>query len=140
MEKLKTILAIIGLLLIGFLAGFVSHRQLVKKEFNKVAQMGEAPFFRDHLMETLAPTSSQEAELKKILEAHGERMMKMMQESRQGRRALATQLEEELMPILDEQQKKRLQEFNRRFKRPPRRGKGKGRPGGPPAKRLGDNK
>ncbi|GAB5555574.1 MAG: hypothetical protein Sapg2KO_51650 [Saprospiraceae bacterium] len=135
MEKLKTILAIVGLLLMGFLTGFVSHRQLVKKEFKKVARMGETPFFRDHLIETLAPTASQEAELNKILEAHGQRMMKMVQENRQERRALVTQLEEELTPILDEQQKERLKEFNQRFKRPPRRGNGKGRPGGPPPKR-----
>lgn len=131
MEKLKTTLAILGLLLIGFLAGFVSHRQLVKKEFNKVAQMGEAPFFRERLVEALAPSEAQEAALNKILEAHSQRMMKSMQENRQERRALVNQLEADLSPILDEAQQEQLKEFNRRFKRPPRRGKGRP-PGGPP--------
>lgn len=131
MEKLKTTLAILGLLLIGFLAGFVSHRQLVKKEFTKVAQMGEAPFFREQLVKALAPSEAQEAALDNILEAHSQRMMKSMEENRQERRTLVNQLEEELTPILDEAQQERLKEFNRRFKRPPRRGKGPP-PGGPP--------
>lgn len=135
MEKLKTVLAIVGLLLIGFLAGFISHRQMVKQEFTKVARMGEAPFFRTRLVEALAPTPTQEAQVDEILEAHSQRMTKAIQENRQKRRALVNQLEEDLSPILEEDQKERLKEFNRRFKRPPRRNKGEGRPNGPPSGR-----
>lgn len=138
MEKLKTVLAIIGLLLIGFVSGFVSHRQMVKKEFSKVARMGEAPFFRERLIQAINPTESQQVELDNILSAHSERMMKTMRENRAERQALVSELEAELNPILDDDQKARLKEFNRRFKRPPRRGKG--RPGGPPPHRKGDNK
>ena len=136
MEKLKTILAIIGLLLIGFVGGFVSHRQMVKKEFNKVARMGEAPFFKERLLQAIDPTESQQAELDNILSAHGERMMKMMKENRAERQALVNQLEAALNPILDEDQKERLKAFNRRFKRPPRRGQGP--PDGPPPHRKRD--
>lgn len=136
MEKLKTAFAIVGLLLIGFVAGFVSHRQMVKKEFTKVARMGEAPFFRAQLIEAIAPNEEQKAELDKILETHTQRMMKMMQENRKERRSLVNQLEEDLTPILDEDQKERLKEFNRRFKRPPRRGPG--RPGRPPRGKFGE--
>jgi uncharacterized membrane protein len=125
MEKLKTILAIVGLLLIGFVSGFISHRQLVKKEFTRVSKMGEAPVFRQHLLEVLAPNADQRTKINPILEAHSKQMMQVMQENRQKRKALIAQLETELEPILNDDQKKKLKQFNRRFKRPENRQPGR---------------
>lgn len=119
MDKIKTILAVFGLIMIGFMAGFVTHRQLVKKEMQRVVRLGEAPMFRDHLIRHLDPDPEQKAAIERVLDQHVQEMRQLMQNNRQSRADLIRQLEADLKPVLSEQQLEQLQQFNRRFKRPP---------------------
>ncbi|MEO0340101.1 MAG: hypothetical protein AAF242_12905 [Bacteroidota bacterium] len=131
MNTLKTILAIIGLILIGFVGGFITHRQMIKKEVTKVRQLGEAPFFLRHLMDVVDPTEEQRLELQPILREHAKAMGEHMRENRDQRQTLIKELEEKIHPILTEEQIERLERFNERFKRGARRGPGERRMEGP---------
>ncbi|HKK76419.1 MAG TPA: hypothetical protein VJ953_15170 [Saprospiraceae bacterium] len=130
MDKIKTILAVFGLIMIGFMAGFVTHRQLVKKEMQRVVRLGEAPMFREHLVRQLDLNPKQKIQVQSILDKHVQQMRQLMQTNRQSRADLMHQLEADLKPILSEQQLEQLQQFNRRFKRPLPEGR-------PPMKRRG---
>lgn len=131
MDKIKTILAVFGLIMIGFMAGFVTHRQLVKKEMQRVVRLGEAPMFREHLVRQLDLNPEQKIEVQSILDKHVQEMRQQMQNNRQSRADLMHQLEADLKPVLSEQQIKQLQQINRRFKRPPPEGRPPMRPIGP---------
>ncbi len=124
MNTLKTVLAIIGLILIGFVGGFITHRQMIKQEVTKVRQLGEAPFFMRQLMNVVDPTEEQRAQLQPILRAHAKTMGEFMRENRNQRQTLIKDLEAQIHPILTEEQIKRLEHFHERFKRGPRRGPG----------------
>lgn len=119
MDRFRTILAVGGLVLIGFVAGFITHRQMVKKEMERVVQLGEAPMFRNHLIRVLHPTDEQKKEMETILDEHVKEMKALMLNNRQERGQLIQELEQDLKPILTEEQLETLQQFNRRFKRPP---------------------
>lgn len=119
MDKLRTILAVFGLVLIGFVGGFFTHRQMVTKEMQRVVRLGEAPMFRQHLVRALQPDVEQKVQIDKILDAHVKEMRSLMQNSRQERSQLVQQLEQKLEPILTEEQQTTLKNFNQRFKRPP---------------------
>lgn len=119
MNNIKTTLAVIGLLLIGFIGGFITHRQLVKKEMRRVVRLGEAPLFRQHLIERLDPDSAQLSQIESVLEEHVLEMQQLMLSNRQARADLIRELEKELQPILTKEQLEQLHDFNQRFKRPP---------------------
>jgi Spy/CpxP family protein refolding chaperone len=129
MDKVKNILAVFGLITIGFIAGFVTHRQLVKKEMQRVVRLGEAPMFREHLVRQLDLQPEQKVQVEQILDKHVQQMRQLMQDNRRSRADLIRNLEDDLKPVLSEQQLEQLQRFNRRFKRLPPPG------GGPPAER-----
>ena len=119
MSYTKTILAVIGLLIIGFFAGFTTHRQLTQKEVQRVVRLGEAPLFREHLLQALELDSAQEEQVEAILDEHLEEMRRLMRANQQSRRNLVQQLEADLEPLLKPQQLEALRDFNRRFKRQP---------------------
>jgi uncharacterized membrane-anchored protein YhcB (DUF1043 family) len=119
MDKVKTIFAVFGLIMIGFLAGFITHRQLVKKEMQRVVRLGEAPMFREHLVRHLDLNAEQKVQVEQILDKHVQEMRQLMQNNRRSRADLIRELEADLEPVLSEQQLEQLQRFNRRFKRPP---------------------
>ena len=116
METAKTILAIIGLLAIGFIAGFWFHRGVVHKKVERIVRLGEGPVFQERLIERLDPRPDQVAELEEILHDHALEMGKMMRRTRAQRQELLMDLEDKLHPVLDSVQMEKLHQFHRRLK------------------------
>ena len=116
MENMKTVLAVIGLIAIGFVGGFITHRQMVKQEVQKVSRLGQAPMFLRHIHEIVNPTEEQQKALEPILREHAMEMAKLMRSTRGERQDLLHELEVAVQPILTEEQIERLQHFNRRFR------------------------
>ena len=115
MDNLKTILAIIGLLTIGFVGGFIAQRHFFHQQVEKVSRMGEGQVFKNHLIGRLHPTEEQQALLDPILKEHARSMAQLSMRNRIERQALLTALEAKLAPILDSTQLNQLHQIHQRF-------------------------
>lgn len=129
MKNIKGIITIIGLLALGFVGGFFTHRQVTIQKVQKVREIGQARGFQRHLLDFLEPTAEQRAELQPIIERYADQMGEQWKAHRQERRALVEAMHQEIKPLLTESQIERLDEFSRRVrgrrdmngKPPPRR-------------------
>jgi len=115
MKNLKTILALIALVAIGFVGGFYTHRTISKKYVNRLVKLREAPGFEAHLYRMLEPTEEQKQQLNPIVERYAEKVTTMHRSFRHERHALLDSMHAEIKPLLDEQQVERLERFGKRF-------------------------
>lgn len=127
MKNFKTILTIIGLLVIGFTAGFFTNRELVKRHIQKVGEMGGGPRLHDYIYTAIEATDEQKEVLGPIIKEHGRELSKLMRETRTNRKEIMdkmfTAVREELTPAQQEQ----LTAFRKKYlkrKRPDRGRKG----------------
>lgn len=122
MEYGKTILAMIGLVLIGFFAGFFTHQQMTVNRFKKIASFGMKEGFKRHLYRVIEATEEQQQILDPIVEDHATKIGAIHQKGRQEHQKEIAELHNRLEPHLNDEQIKRLKKFSRRFRRN-RRGK-----------------
>ena len=125
MDAFKTILAVIGLVLIGFFAGFFTHRQMTVKRIEKIADMARGPGFQRQLLDNLNVTAEQRKKLDPVVRDFGRRMAELHRDSREKRRAVIDSLHNTIKPHLTPEQTEKLEKFSRRFR-------GGQRPGGRP--------
>ena len=116
MKNLKGILTIIGLIALGFTAGFFTHRQVTIKQVQKVREIGQAPGFQRHLLKYLEPTEDQREQLAPIIRRYGQQMGDQMKEHRQERKTLVDSMHEEIKPLLTDEQLEKLDDFSKRFR------------------------
>lgn len=116
MNTLKTVLAIIGLVLIGFVAGFFVHRQISKEMIREVSRMGQAKGLENHLLNRLQVDEEQKEILLPIIEVHSHKIDSLHRNLRRQRRLIIKDMHEEMKPHLNETQIEQLEEFNRRFR------------------------
>lgn len=127
MTNIKGILTIIGLLAIGFTAGFFTHRQVTVQQIKKVREIGQAPGFERHLLRFLAPPPEQRQQLEPIIQRYARQMGDQRREHRQELKTLVESMHREIKPLLTPEQVKKLDEFSRRVRgrrdrnAPPRR-------------------
>jgi hypothetical protein len=115
MKNLKTILSIIGLLSIGFVSGFLTHRSVSKQMVHRVAKLRNANGFENHLYELLQPTEQQRDQLQPIVARYAHKIADAHKDMRNTRRIILDSMHAEIIPLLDDQQKEKLQGFNKRF-------------------------
>ncbi len=127
MKNFKTILTIVGLLVIGFTAGFFTNRELVKRHIQKVGEMGGGPRLHDYIYTAIEATDEQKAVLGPIIKEHGRELSKLMRETRTDRKEIMDKMfaavGEEITPTQQEQ----LTAFRKKYlkrKRPDRGRKG----------------
>lgn len=118
MNTLKTILALTGLLFIGFVAGFIVHRQMMLKEVKKVAEMQYAFGLTRNMAELIAAEDAQLEHIQPIITKYAQQIARNNREFREERKALLEAMEKELEPLLEKEQLEKLKRFNRRFRRP----------------------
>ena len=119
METLKTILAIIGLILIGFFAGFFTHREMTMDRIQQIAAMTRGPGFQEQLLDKLEATTQQRQELDPIVQDYGKRLTTLHRESREQRKVVIDSLYNAIRPHLTPQQTVKLEQFSRRFRANP---------------------
>jgi len=130
-QKVLTVLAMVGLVLLGFFGGFFTHRSMTRSHFKRVVRLGTERGFSDHLYRVLAVDSLQRQALDPIVERYAHRMEAHFEQSRRERRAILDSLQSEMDTLLNPDQRQRLERFLRRMERRPKPGF-RGRHGQPP--------
>lgn len=116
MESVKTILAVIGLVLIGFVGGFYAHRQMSKHFMKSVMEMRQPKGFQEHFYSRIEATDVQREELKPIVEDYAARIGEQHRTFRKARHQLIDSMHTEVKPILTTAQVEKLDQFSRRFR------------------------
>ena len=127
MKNLKTILTIVGLLLIGFTGGFFTNRELVKRHIQKVGDMGGGPRLHDHIYTAIEATEEQKKVLQPIIKEHGKELSKLMRETRTERKEIMDKMFAAVSEEISPTQQKQLTTFREKYlkrKRPFRGRKG----------------
>lgn len=126
MSKIKIILVVTGLLLTGFVAGFLTNRQLVRNHIERVRQWDREEQFGESILRRVEATAEQRTLLEPILDGYGREFHQLTLEQRQVRKAFFDSLHAEISPYLDDEQREKLQKMRRFIQRGPIRR------GGPP--------
>lgn len=121
MRNLKGIITVVGLLVLGFVGGFFTHRQVTIQQVQKVREIGQARGFQSHLLQFLEPTTEQREQLEPIISRYAQQMGDQWREHRQERKALVDAMHAEIKPLLTSDQLQKLDDFSKRFR--PRRDK-----------------
>lgn len=123
MQKFKVILVVLGLLLVGFVGGFLTNRYLVEQKLHHFRQLERGQNFGDFFLEKIAATEEQQAELRPVLKTFGERFHELGQQQQQERSVLADSLFTTINPFLTEEQQKGGQKWRRFLERGPKKSK-----------------
>ncbi len=115
-STIKIILLILSLLVVGFAAGFFTHRYLTRQRIERVAEMRVAPGFKRHFFHTIEADSAQRAQLAPIIDKYARRIAEIHRESRKERHKLVLAMRNEIEPLLTEAQLERMQRIERRFR------------------------
>jgi Spy/CpxP family protein refolding chaperone len=111
MENLKIILAMVGLVAIGFAGGFFMHQTMVKKAMEERALHGPRIPLGEKMIEILDLTEEQAKKLKPIMEDHHAKMRELDRTVRAGRKELFGSLKNALEAELTPDQHEKFQEF-----------------------------
>lgn len=121
--KTKSILAIIGTLLIGFVLGFLVSGRLTHQRIKKMVENRGGKGFQNELLHAIEPTTEQEAIIKPILASFAERMDSMHTRHEAELKENFSLLEISLQPYLQAEQIIRLQKRMQRMEGRKRKGK-----------------
>lgn len=129
--KIKSILLILGTLVIGFVIGFLVSGRLTHQRIRKMVEMRRSKGFQKEMVAVIEPTEAQATLINPILDSFGERLDSMhsrhLVEMQENMALLELSLEPYLEPIQMDKLKKRLKRMEGRAKRGhrnhPRRGK-----------------
>lgn len=111
-------MALVSLVMIGFIAGFFTNRILVRKEVRRVAEMRYALGFERQLVHVLQMDEDQIRQLKPVIGSFAGDIAKVQREVREKRESLIDSLKEAIRPHLTAEQVGRMEQFSMRF-RPP---------------------
>lgn len=116
MKNIKGIITIVGLLALGFVGGFFTHRQVTVQQVQKVREIGQAPGFQRHLLRFLEPSDEQREQLEPIISRYAQQMGDQWREHRTERKALVDAMHAEIKPLLTSEQLQKLDDFSKRFR------------------------
>jgi Spy/CpxP family protein refolding chaperone len=135
-DKIKFSGIIIGTLLIGFVIGFLTNGRLVKSRIDRMQSFYTEKGANRAFMRVLDPTPEQMEQIRPILQQHARQNKELLKHHRSEQQALFLELENELRPLLTDEQMEKLEElkhrWQERFTRPGGHGRGPGHRGGPP--------
>ncbi len=122
MDYLKTVLAMIGLVLIGFFAGFFTHQRMTMVRVKEIASIGLKEGFQRHLLSVIdaADDEEQKQVLVPIIQQYAEKIEEIHHASRMERRNTIEAMHEELKLHLEPEQIEKLEKFKHRFRGRPR--------------------
>ena len=113
----KIIFSVIGLLLIGFLGGYQTHRSMVKRHMKRVAKERISPGFVDRMVDILEIREGQVSEVKPILENYSGQLIESRKAELERRRPILDSMRMELAEVLDGPQQEKLDHVIERMKR-----------------------
>ncbi|MCB0629508.1 MAG: hypothetical protein R2824_11975 [Saprospiraceae bacterium] len=116
MMNIKGILTVVGLLALGFIGGFFTHRQVTIKQVQQVREIAQERGFQRHLLDFIEPTPDQREQLEPIIQRYAKQMGKQMMEHRQERQILIDAMHDEIKPLLSDGQLKKLDDFAKKVR------------------------
>lgn len=116
MNQLKIALTVIGLVGIGFISGFFTHRYITQQHLHKISEMRFAKGFKNHLFQVIQADEQQQDTLSPIVEDYAHKIAQIHHQSRMQRKLLVDSLHEKIKPYLNPAQIEELDEFGRRFR------------------------
>lgn len=116
MNKIKIALAIVGLILIGFVAGFSVHRQMSQKIMHKLIEMREPEGFKEHFMDRLELNEAQRGKVLPVLEKYSPKISELHRTFRKDRHELVDSMHQEIKPHLNADQVDMMERFGKRFR------------------------
>jgi len=116
MKTLKIVLFVVSLLSLGFVGGFYTHRFVVHKKIQKVAELRFAMGFKNHLFEVIKADEEQKDKLAPYVNDYAQQIAKVSRDYRERRIALIDSLYKEIKPLLTKEQLEELEDFSRRFR------------------------
>ena len=121
MDKLKLTLSIAALLLIGFSAGFMTNRAMVKSEMEKVVRTRPGQGFSERLIHHLKLSHDQEKKIKPIMDDFSNKMHENYRQSKLDKKLMVDQLKDSLKVHLDSMQIDAFEHFFHSMKKHHRR-------------------
>lgn len=129
--EMRSALILLATLLIGALLGALITGALAQRRISRVAEMRERGF-RMHIERIIEPRDEEQREaIRALLEVAAQRNQEIMRGARERLGDQLRQMREELLPLLDEEQRQRLESAAEGFRRGGFRG-----PPGPSGRRL----
>lgn len=125
MDKWKVIVVVVGLLLTGFVAGFMTNRYLIRTHIHQFRQADNEHAFGAYLIDRLDASPEQLEQLKPVMDYYGKRFHQLGQEHRAERTLLTDSLYQQINPLLTPEQQKASKSWRRILDRGPRSKKGK---------------
>jgi len=123
MQTWKVVLAMGGLVLIGFGAGFFTHRTLTKQKIERIAEWRYERGFERKLLHLVDATPEQVEKIGPIIEKYAKSNAEAHRTLRQQQRTHIESMMAEIKPYLTQEQLDRLERFGKRFKEESRRKK-----------------
>jgi len=123
MQTWKVALAMGGLVLIGFVAGFFTNRTLTKQKIERIAEWRYERGFERKLLHIVDATPEQVEEIGPIIEKYAKSNAEAHRNLRQQQRSNIESMLAEIKPYLTQEQLDRLERFGKRFKEEARRKK-----------------
>ena len=117
METVKTVLAVIGLVLIGFIGGFYAHRQMSMHFIQNVMEMRQPKGFQEQFFKRANISEEQQEKIQPIVEGYSNRLGNLHREFRENRHQLIDSMRSEINPHLLPEQIKQMERFSRRFRK-----------------------
>lgn len=116
-NTLKIAFSVIGLVLIGFLAGYQTHRSLVKNRMKRVAKERISPGFVDRMMDILEIRKDQAPQVAPILENYSNQLIESRRVEMARRKPILDSMRQDLVRILDDGQEDKLDRVIERMKK-----------------------
>ena len=114
MKTAKIILAISGLIGIGFIAGFMSQRYIAKERIEKVRGLGRGMGMQDRLFHAIDATEEQKTNLAPIIEGYSLELDSNVRSFKLYHRSIIDSMHADLKPYLSPEQVEKLDQLPKR--------------------------
>lgn len=114
-HKIKYTAIVFGILLIGFVIGFLTNGMLVRERIEKMQNFYTEKGVDQGFIRALDLTPEQMEEIGPILREHAAKNRSLLQRHREDQQVLFQELKDEIMPFLTEEQIEKLDSFKRRW-------------------------
>ncbi|MCH2084229.1 MAG: hypothetical protein MK226_17665 [Saprospiraceae bacterium] len=124
MRTFKIILAISGLIGIGFVAGFMTQRYAFKERMEKAKDYGRGRGLGKFILEKIEATPEQKEQLAPIMQPYTLRLRESVKSFKKEHTAIRDSMYSDMKPYLTAEQFQTLSELKKKFTRKRRKRKG----------------
>ncbi len=108
--KIRAIITIVISLLVGFVLGFLTEGQIVKRNRHNWQKVSYTQMFENRVIHKIGPSETQKEQILPIIRSYAVKMSELRSSTGQKFMELRNQMNSELQPLLTDEQFKRLQE------------------------------